>query len=119
VETAVEHTGGTAFRFQGKTSGPYIQQSVPSSPGQTVTASGWVQVAVRNAAMSGAVELVALSGSNGVLGTYPICSFASVTGGWVSFSGSHLLPNGTAAVQLRVRFPNLDGTVYLDDLSLR
>jgi len=119
VVSSPTHTGSTAFRFQGKTSGPYIQQVVPASPGQMITASGWVQVAARNAAMSGAVELVVLNGSNGVVATYPIYSFTSTTSGWVPFTGSHLLPNGTAAVELRVRFPNLDGTVYLDDLSLR
>ena len=119
VQTSTVHAGGEGFRFQGKSSGPYVQQSAPASGGQTVNFSGWVNVPTRGNGMSGQIELLALSASNGTLGTYKVYSFSSTTPGWVQVSKSQTLPAGTASVRVRVRFTTLDGTVYVDDLSLR
>jgi hypothetical protein len=113
------HSGGAGFRFQGKRSGPYVQQSVPAAAGQTVTFNGWVNVPTRGSGMDGRIELQALSASNGTLGTYSVYSFGATTPGWVQVAKSQTLPAGTASVRVKVRFPTLNGTVYLDDLSLR
>lgn len=116
--STVDVAGG-ALRFQGRSSGPYVQQNVPTSAGSMVTVSGRVNVTARGNGMAGAVELLALNRYGGVIATYPVYSFASLTNGWISFSRSQSIPNGATTVSLRIRFPSLDGTVYLDDLSLR
>jgi hypothetical protein len=119
VQSSTVHAGGEGLRFQGKSSGPYVQQSVSATGGQTVNFNGWVNVPTRGRGMSGQVELQAMNARNGALGTYVVHSFTSTTPGWVQVSKSQTLPAGTASVRVRVRFTTLDGTVYLDDLSLR
>jgi uncharacterized protein YkwD len=119
TQESTVHSGEQGFRFQGKSSGPYVQQSVAATGGQTVNFSGWVNVPTRGRGMSGQIELQALNSRNGTLGTYSVHSFTSTTPGWVQVSKSQKLPAGTASVRVKVRFTTLDGTVYVDDLSLR
>jgi hypothetical protein len=117
IETTVVHSGARAFRFRGKRAGPQLHQDVAASPG-TVTVSGWVNVTVRNARQKGQIELVALNASKRTLATYQVYAFPRVTGGWEPVSATRALPTGTAFVRLRVRFPTLDGTIYLDDFAI-
>ena len=118
VQSSVVRTGASAFRFKGPSSGPYIQQDVASRAGASVTFGGWVNVAVRGAGMSGVVELVALNASKGIISTQTLYSFPTATSGWVQIGATRTLPANSAFARLRIRFPNLDGTVYLDDLTL-
>jgi uncharacterized protein YkwD len=119
VETSVAHSGSRAFWFHGKSSGPYVQQTVVAKGGQTVTVSGSVNVSAYDTGMNGAIELVALNSYGGTLATYTVYSFSGTTTGWVPVSNTRVLPSSTASVRLRVRFTMLDGTAYLDDLELR
>ncbi|TAK35514.1 MAG: hypothetical protein EPO21_05755 [Chloroflexota bacterium] len=118
VGTAVAHSGARAFHFVGRSAGPFIQQEVAAPAGETVTFSGWVNVPVRGYGMNGMIELQVLNANKGLLAGYNLHSFSNVTGGWIPISDSRVLPASTAYVRLQVRFLNLDGAVYLDDLSL-
>jgi hypothetical protein len=118
VQSAVVRTGAGAFRFKGPSSGPYIQQDVAARAGASVTFGGWVNVAARGPGMSGMIELVALNANKGVISTQTLYTFPSTTSGWAQISGTRAMPAATAFARLRIRFPNLDGTVYLDDMSL-
>jgi hypothetical protein len=118
VQSAVVRTGAAAFRFKGPSSGPYIQQDVATRAGASVTFSGWVNVAARGAGMSGVIEVVSLNASKGTIATQTLYTFPSATTGWVQVSATRTMPAATAFARLRVRFTTLDGTVYLDDLTL-
>jgi hypothetical protein len=119
VQSSPVHGGSKSLRFEGKAKGPYAQQSVAASGGQTVRFSGWVNVPVRNQGMDGGIELQAYGSSGGAVGpTTRVYSFESTTGGWVYVTGSHQVPAGASSVKLKVRFTSLDGTVSIDDLSL-
>jgi uncharacterized protein YkwD len=118
VENAVVHSGSTAFGFSGKASGPYVQQTAAASGGRIINVSGWVNVRERNSAMSGSIELVARNVYGGTIATYTVYSIGGTTNGWTQITNSQVMPSGTASVRLRVRFPTLDGTVYLDDFSV-
>lgn len=112
------HTPGSSLRFQGKASGLYIRQGLKASPGDQVTLTGWTYVATANTGMNMVVELVARNLNNGDVSIFPIAGYTRGTGRWVSFTGSATMPSGTVSVRVQVRFPGLNGTVYLDDLSL-
>ncbi|TAK35513.1 MAG: hypothetical protein EPO21_05750 [Chloroflexota bacterium] len=118
VEATTSHTGTGAFRFSGNRAGPYVQQEVAVTPGEAITFSGWVNVPVRGYGMNGMIELQVLNANKGLLVSYSLYNFSSLTDGWVPVSDSRVLPASTAYVRLHVRFSRLDGTVYLDDLSL-
>ncbi|MHB1161928.1 MAG: glycosyl hydrolase [Chloroflexota bacterium] len=112
------HGGSRALKFQGNVAGPYSYQEVAASPGQKVDFSGWVKVPQVNGDMSMIVDMVPRHQYNGDLQVIRLASIAGVTGGWVQISGSGVMPDRTVKVRLIVRFPRLNGTVYLDDLSL-
>jgi len=118
VQSTVVRSGAAAFRFKGPASGPYLQQDVPAHAGATATFNGWVNVPVRGVGMSGMIELIAVNANKGVITTQSLYTFSTARSGWVQVTAARSLPTGTAAARIRVRFPNLDGTVYLDDLSL-
>jgi hypothetical protein len=69
--------------------------------------------------MSGEIELIALNKYKGTIATYQLYGFPGTTNGWVQVSSTQVLPSGTTFVQVRIRFPRLDGTVFVDDLSIR
>ncbi|TAK34775.1 MAG: hypothetical protein EPO21_08370 [Chloroflexota bacterium] len=119
VKTGVVHSGTKAIRFIGRAAGPFIQQEIAAASGEAVSFSGWVNVPVRNGGMNGMIELQVLNANRGVIATYGLYTFAKVTDGWTPISDSRVLPAGTASARLVVRFPTLDGTIYLDDFSLR
>jgi hypothetical protein len=119
VQSSPVHGGSKSLRFQGKAKGPYAQQSVAVSGGQTVRFGGWVNVPVSNQGMDGGIELQGYGSSGGAVGpTTRVYSFEGTTGGWVYVTGSHQVPSGASSARLKVRFMSLDGTVYMDDLSL-
>ncbi len=114
-------SGSAALRFQGASNGPYLQQDLPASPGQQVSFSGWVNVSQLGGGSTMIVDLVARTRYNGDIKSFPMATFSSTSpkNQWLQVTSSALLPANTATVRVRVRFPNLNGTVYLDDLSLR
>jgi hypothetical protein len=69
--------------------------------------------------MNGALELVALNSYGGTIATYTVYSFSSTTDGWIQVSDTRVLPAATTSARVRARFTTLDGTVYLDDVSLQ
>lgn len=113
------HSGSKALAFEGKSNGAYVQQEVSASPGQKVNLSGWVNVTRRDGASSMIVELVARHQHNGDLKVFPIAVVSDTTDGWIQIGGSAIMPDRTARVRVRIRFPSLNGAFYLDDLSLR
>jgi uncharacterized protein YkwD len=117
-EHTIVHSGSGALHFRGQQAGPYAQQAVAASPGEVITLSGWAHVPVRDVGMTGLIELQPLNSSLGVLETDRVYEFDHVTANWESFSGSARMPAGTSWVRVRIRFPGLDGEVYVDDLAL-
>ncbi len=113
------HGGSNDLRFQGNVAGPYTYQEVAASPGQQLAFTGWVNVPQLNGDMSMAVELVPRHQNNGDLAAIPIATITRATNGWVQLSASPVMPDRTVAVRVRVRFPRLNGTAYLDDFSLK
>lgn len=106
------------LRIGGRSQGPYVQQNVPARGGETVTVSGSVQVAQAGRGQNGAVELVAMNARNGTLATYVLQRIDGVSE-WGSFTRTQTLPRDTAVVRMRVRFGQLDGLVFVDELSVR
>jgi hypothetical protein len=114
----VVHGGSASLRFKGSASGPYIYQQVPATPGQSFTFSGWVNVTERTGAGTAVVELVARHTGQWDIKAFPMATVNSTTNGWVQINGSAVMPNQTANVWVRIRFPQLGGTFYFDDLVL-
>lgn len=119
VDGTEKHSGSSALRFQGNVAGPYSYQQVAASPGQKVTFSGWVNIPQLSGDMSMVLELVPRHQYNGDLPAVRLATFSKATSGWTQVSGSAVMPARTAFVRLMVRFPRLNGTAYLDDLSLK
>jgi hypothetical protein len=118
VQSTTVRSGTRAFRFSGKAQGLYLQQEVGATAGEILNVSGWLNVTAVGQGMSGYVELLALNANRGTLATYRIHTFSGITGAWQRVSLSQALPSSTAFVRLRVRFPTLDGSVFLDDVSI-
>jgi hypothetical protein len=68
--------------------------------------------------MSGMIELIILNASRGVISTQSVYTFPATTSGWTRITAVRATTSATAFVRVRIRFPNLGGTVYLDDLTL-
>jgi glucose/arabinose dehydrogenase len=119
ADTTVVHSGTGSVHFRGNSGGTTIYQDVPAAQGETLAFSGWINVQVANSEMNGAIELLALSGNRSTLATFTLYKIYGPTSGWVRASAFPTMPEGTSQVRLRVYFPSLDGTVYVDDFSLR
>lgn len=113
------HSGSQAIRFQGSASRPYVYQEVPASAGDRVDFSGWINLPEVNGGMSMVVSLVPRHQYNGDLPSTTLATVDRATSAWVKIAGSAMMPDRTVAVRLKVHFPKLNGTAYLDDLSLR
>ncbi len=119
IQEGNAHSGTQALRFQGKGSGYYLRQDLTAAPGERVELSGWVNLPEQSGEVILSIELVARHENNGDLQTFQVGSFATNTAGWLPFSGSVLLPNRTAVARVQVRVAKLNGSAYLDDLSLK
>ncbi len=118
LDSSLPHSGSFALRLQGRSSGILLRQEVPAKPGQKIDFAGWVRVPVDLGNTRLVVELVARHQNNGDLRTFQVASLAGSTREWVPVQGSAVMPLRTASVRLQFRFTMLNGTVYLDDLSL-
>lgn len=118
IEEKEVHGGAKALRFKGKGSWYYLQQDVPALPGDRVNLSGWINVPQRNGNVMLTVELVARHQNNGDLQTYVATTIANTTNGWLPLSGTAVMPARTAVVRVQIRVPKLNGSAYLDDLSV-
>lgn len=67
--------------------------------------------------MSMVVEMVARDSANREK-VFPVAVLSETTSGWVRVAATAAMPERTAKVRLVIRFPYLDGTAYVDDLSL-
>ncbi|GEM_PF-964195 len=112
------HSGAQSLRLQGRVSGLYLYQEVATVPGETLSLSGWIDMAQRSGNTSVVVEVVTRDNANREK-IFPIASFAQVTGGWVAFEGTVVIPARVTNARVQIRGPYLDGTAYLDDMSLR
>jgi hypothetical protein len=111
------HSGQQAFRFSGKSSGPYVQQDVATAAGQALSVSGWVNVPTSKST-GAVVELLALNAGKGTISTWTLYAIPTSTAGWVSFAASRPMLSATAYARLRIKVMALDGTIYIDDLSI-
>lgn len=110
---------GSQVTVSGRARGVYLGQTVPATPGEQLTLAGQVRVPERGQGMAGSLELVMRNHYGGQITVYPIHAFLTQHDGWVSFRETRAVPANTTAVEVRIRFANLDGTVVLDQLELR
>ncbi len=118
------HSGTASLRFLGKGEGIYLYQDVPASPGQVVEFSAWVNIPRLDGSTIMLIELVARSRTGRDIRVFQMASLSNSTSptntdGWTQVNNSAVLPTETSMVRLRVRFVPLNGTIYLDDISLR
>jgi hypothetical protein len=119
VEATVVHTGARAFRFNGRGTGVYLKQEFAAAGQQQLRFSGWVSVPGYDVSGGGIIELIAYNTNRGQIARYRMYTIPASTEGYVPVSGSITAPQGTARVRLRAFFPNFEGIVYLDDLSVQ
>lgn len=113
------HGGVYGLCLKGKASGLTVTQDVQATANQRVELSGWVKTDPNSLSSNLVVELVARNQYGGSLRTFQLASYSGTTGGWLWVNGSAVMPGGTYQVRVQLRAPKLDGSIYLDDLSLR
>jgi hypothetical protein len=93
---------------------------VAAIAGETILLTGWINFPEHDAGTQSAIQLRPMRGPSSFIFTQPVYAFLAntTTDGWQQFSASVVMPPETVQVQLRVFFPDLTGTVFLDDFSI-
>jgi len=118
-DTATKRSGSASLKIA-STDGAWFstQQSVAATAGTAYTFGGYINVtASTGAKIDVLVEFT--NGSGTVLATHTAATYhGTTTSGWTNMNGTYTAPSGTTGARVVIRTLDMNGTVYLDDLSL-